>query len=277
MQRAIRVGNRLGSLLLDLFLPASCLACGALEPSASRDLGLCSRCLCRVLPLPEPQCPRCAQPLPGTEVPEGFLCSDCRHRAPPYERLIVGWAYQPPIDKVILGLKFGGLRYLGARLAAGLAPLATKLDPPADFIVPVPLHWRRRLLRGYNQSSEIAEPLAKRLELPLVNALRRQRATRPQMLLALEDRKQNLRRAFLPRTGIARPTTDRIEGRNVLLVDDVVTSGATLASAAECLRRAGARTVYAAAAARAPKPGSGPIARPDVPPTHSSSGVGPWA
>ncbi len=117
----------------------------------------------------------------------------------------------------------------------------------------MPLHWRRRLTRGYNQAESIARPLARRLGRPLVPALRRIRATAPQARLERSRREANLRRAFemRARSGAA------IDGRRVLLVDDVATTGATLHHAAAALRRGGATGVVALATARTPPPGAG--------------------
>ncbi len=117
-------------------------------------------------------------------------------------------------------------------------------------MVPVPLHWRRQMARGYNQAERIARPLAKRLGRPLITALRRTRATPPQALLERPHRRANLRGAFRGRRSSA------IRGRRVLLVDDVATTGATLHHASAALRRAGAASVMALAVARTPPPGA---------------------
>jgi len=252
-----------GRHLLDLFFPAPCLACGELEPpetgswryGQAQRIGLCARCRLALTPQPRPACQACARPFPGVALPQPWLCPGCRRRSRanrlPHERLIVAWVYRPPIDSVILALKFRGLRYLARGLAESLASRVALETPRPEVVVPVPLHWRRQFARGYNQAEELASAVARRLGLPLVRALRRARPTRPQMSLALAERQANLRRSFAGHRG-ARKT----RGRRVLLVDDVVTSGATLGEAARCLRRSGAREVYGAAVARAPDPGS---------------------
>ncbi len=241
LARAVKRG-----LLLALF-PAPCLACGRLGAGERMGLGLCPPCRRRLRPLRGPGCGVCGRRLEGAALPAGFRCGGCRDRRPPYDRLIAGWSYQPPLDEVIRALKFGRLEYLGKHLAESLAPLLDgALD--ADLVVPVPLHWRRRLARGYNQAEAIARPLAARLGLDLARALRRRRATPPQTALERRRRVRNLRGAF----AVARRHDPR--GRRVLLVDDVFTTGATLEAAAACLKRAGAARVTALAAGRTPAP-----------------------
>jgi ComF family protein len=147
---------------------------------------------------------------------------------------------------VVRGLKFGRLDYLGRHLAASLAEALGDRLTGCDRVVPVPLHWRRRLARGYNQAERIARPLAAHLGLPYIPALARRRATPPQSLLGRDQRLANLRRAFR----IPRP--ERVRGFHILLVDDVATTGATLDAAAAALKTAGAVRVTALVAGRTP-------------------------
>jgi ComF family protein len=147
---------------------------------------------------------------------------------------------------VVRGLKFGRLDYLGRHLAMALAERLSDRLSGFDLVVPVPLNWRRRLARGYNQAEQIARPLAARLGLPCVPALSRRRATPPQSLLGRDERLVNLRKAFRA------PKPERVRGLHVLLVDDVATTGATLDAAAEALKRAGAAAVTALVAGRTP-------------------------
>jgi ComF family protein len=209
-------------------------------------LGLCAACRSRLAPLPPEACAVCAGPLEAFALPAGYRCGACRENPPAYERLLALWLYRDPLDSVVQALKFGRLDYLGRHLAVALDEgLAGQLDG-FDGVVPVPLHWWRRLARGYNQAERIARPLAGRLGVPLLPALRRPRPTRAQTSLGRTARAANLRNAFR----VPRPA--RVRGLRLLLVDDVATTGATLDAAAAALIRAGADGVTAVVAAKTP-------------------------
>lgn len=236
-------------LLFGLLLPAPCLSCGTPLPAGRTPLGLCAACrgkLCRLRPA---ACAICARPLGISEAPPGWRCSACREHPPAFDRLLGLWSYEPPLDTVILALKFRRLEYLAEHLAEALAhELGTDLRA-CHLVVPVPLHWHRGLARGYNQAERIARRLAGLTELPLVSALARRRATPAQSRLGRPARLANLRGAFRVR----RPAA--VRGRHILLVDDVATTGATLDAAAAALKLAGATCVTALVAARTPLAG----------------------
>lgn len=232
--------RRVARGLLHLLLPACCLSCG--EPLfLMGSLGLCAQCRGRLKPLKR-CCAVCSGPLDAFEPPSGYRCGFCREHPPAFDRLLALWTYRPPLDAVVQALKFRRLDYLGRHLAQALAE-ELPLDG-FDAVVPIPLHWYRRLTRGYNQAERIARPLAGSLGLPLLPALRRIRRTPPQTSLGKAERLANLRRAFRVR----RP----VQGLRLLLVDDVATTGATLEAAASVLKRAGAEGVTAVVAARTP-------------------------
>jgi len=218
--------------LLALALPSPCLACRRPLPAGPARFALCPACRSRLA-------------ADGAGI-RGLSLSGC-------ERLHAAWIYAPPMDAVVAALKFRRLDYLGHHLATSIVERLGGPLAGTDLVVPVPLHWRRRLGRGYNQAAEIARPLARLLGVPCREALRRTRATRPQTGLGRGERRHNPRGAFRPAGTLC--------GERLLLVDDVVTTGSTLAAAASSLVAAGAGPIIALAAARA-LPGAGRLPRP---------------
>lgn len=230
--------------LIHALLPAPCLSCRQPLPARRSDLGLCRSCRALLRPVPVEACAVCARPLSTHDLPSGWRCGACRERPPAFDRLFALWSYEEPLAAVIRALKFARLDYLGRHLGSALAEGYGSALSGADLIVPVPLHWRRRLRRGYNQAERIARPLAARLGLPVAPLLSRSRATPPQTSLGKEERLTNLRRAFR----VARPA--RVRDLHIVLVDDVATTGATLDAASAVLKRAGAAEVTAVVAGR---------------------------
>lgn len=230
--------------LLHALLPAPCLGCAAPLPVAGTSLGLCLPCRSRLRPLPAGSCAACGHPLPAAGLPAGWCCRACREEPPAFDRLLALWSYEEPLSAVIRAFKFRRLDYLGRHLGEALAERFAGELAEIDLVVPVPLHWRRRLHRGYNQAERIASALATRLGLPLASVLRRARATAPQSQLGRAARVANLRRAFR----VPRPA--RVDGLHLLLVDDVATTGATLEAAAAILKKSGAAAVTALTAGR---------------------------
>lgn len=239
--------SRLLDRLVHALLPAPCLGCGRPLPARGAPLGLCPDCRPKLRRPPPGACAVCARPLPAATLPPGFRCVPCREHPPGFDRLLALWSYEPPLHGIVQGLKFERLDYLGRHLAEAIAETLWEELQDFDAVVAVPLHWRRRLSRGYNQAERIARPLAGLLGLPLLSGLSRRRATPPQSLLGREERLANLRRAFrVPRPG-------RVRGLRLLLVDDVATTGATLSAAATALKAAGATAVTALTVGRTPR------------------------
>ena len=220
---ATKIARRLLAFALHLLLPRVCLACPA---PAQRELSLC------------PDCRRLLAP-----PPRGAAAGD---RLEGCDAFFWLWAYRSPIDQVILGLKHHRLDYLGRHIAAeAVGALGMELRR-AELIVPMPMHWRRRLVRGRNHAESIARPLARQLERPLRSVLRRRTLGRPQVGRSRRQRLANQTVVFHCR----RPAD--VRDRVVLLVDDVVTTGATAGRAARCLRAAGAAEVIVFVPARTP-------------------------
>jgi ComF family protein len=219
--------------LAGILLPGSCLLCGA---DAGRGL-ICAGCRADLPPAPSPACPQC-----GEATTHGERCGACLKDPPAFARTVALFRYEFPVDRIIHALKYAHrlpvAAWLGDRLAAALA------DDPPELVVPLPLHPERLRERGFNQSAEIARALARRLARPLeIHAVERTRATPPQAGLPLKERSGNVRGAF--------ECCSDLGGRSVLLVDDVMTSGATLRECARVLRLHGAGPITVAVAARA--------------------------
>ena len=232
--------------LADAWLPANCALC-SLPPSIKMrsEAGICDGCIERLPGVGAQRCPICAIRLPAG-APVDTSCAQCAHSPPAFERTVALADYAPPLDRLIHAMKFGSdlaaARALGRLLAVRVQ---SHDDLRPQLLVPVPLAPARLATRGYNQSEAIARALARSLDVPLArNALLRIRETAPQSSLALAGRNANLQHAFT--------ATIRLENRVVGLVDDVMTSGATLQAIGRALKQAGARRVVNLVAARTP-------------------------
>jgi ComF family protein len=225
--------------LLRRILPPHCLLCGA-AGDGGRDL--CAGCA-RDIAINRPCCPRCALPL-STPAP---VCGECLRREPPFAAAWVPFRYEHPLDLLEARFKFRGDLAAG-RVLAELMIERARIDHPAkpDCLVVVPLHAARLRQRGYNQALELARPLARAFDLRLDSRiLQRSRATMAQTGLDAVRRRRNLRGAF-------RVAADATLPAHVALLDDVMTTGATLRECASVLRRAGVARVDVWALARAP-------------------------
>lgn len=233
------------SAILDRLLPRSCLLCGAPAGDALCALyALCVGCVADLPRLDGPVCGTCASPL-ATAAPQ---CADCLRNPPAYDATYAALRYAFPLDRLVQQLKFGG-RHRFHRLAGAdffAACLLTGPHPAGDVILPVPLSRQRLRERGFNQALEIARPLARALALPLdTRALIRSRDTPPQSRLPWRIRHRNVRHAFA--------CTENLSGKTVIVVDDVMTTGATLDAVARTLKANGATRVVNWVVARAVK------------------------
>lgn len=220
-------------------LPPHCLLCGA---RGVAGLDVCTACAME-LPRNTTCCLRCAVPL----VVATPLCGRCLRRPPPWHAAWVPFRYGWPLDRLETRLKFGAHLACGAALAS----LWRAAPPPVELpeaILPVPLHVTRLRQRGYNQSLELARPLARHFGVPLVpRALSRVRATAAQTELDARARRRNVEGAFALDPAIRLPA-------HVAIVDDVMTTGATLAACTRALLRGGVTRVDVWALARAAPP-----------------------
>jgi len=212
------------SRLASRFLPQDCLVCGAQSGTAL----LCEPCTASLPRLTQERCPVCALPTPLANV-----CGACLKTPPHFDATLALFTYAFPVDRLIQALKYQAKLALANYFGEALAREAL---PTADLLIPLPLHPLRLRERGFNQAVEIARPLALpgRLQLAL-DASERHLDTAPQASLAWNKRQRNVRGAFLCRVDLSR--------KHVIVIDDVMTSGATLDEFARSLKSRGALRV----------------------------------
>jgi ComF family protein len=235
--------------LVRLIYPPQCLSCEALVTS---DFGLCSRCWRETPFISGLICDCCGAPLPGDDPGHSVQCDDCLVLARPWSRGRAAMLYRDNARRLVMAFKHGDRLDLARPAAGWLRRVAAPLLAPDTLIAPVPLHWLRLIRRRYNQSALLAEQLARLTDLPhCPDLLIRRRNTRSQEGRDREGRFANVEDAI-------RANPKRLwqmAGRPVLLVDDVMTSGATLGAAAEACLAAGAARVDVVVLARVAKEG----------------------
>lgn len=227
----------------DFVLPWHCLLCGAV---GTPGLDLCADCAAD-MPRNTSCCLRCALPLPTAAA----CCGHCLRHPPAWNAAWAPFRYGWPLDRLETRYKFAGDLASG-RVLAGLWQREPQpsLSALPQALLPVPLHHGRLRQRGFNQALELAKPLARAFGLPLhAQALRRVRATQAQSELDAASRRRNVRHAFVLAPGMRLPD-------HVAVVDDVMTTGATLAECVRVLKRSGVQRVDVWALARAPLPGT---------------------
>ena len=248
MTRALgRLTSAARDALADLVAPVACPICEA----EARGFPVCPCCRGELLDAAStPACPRCALAVgPWARLDRG--CSACRGKPLGFDAALALAPYQGPLRDLCLRLKHRRDAWLArwlAELLVDARPSAFRAESDRDpraLVVPVPLHWRRRLERGYNQAEALADALARCLALRSSRPLRRVRATAILAGAGRSERAERLRGAFRARPGRS------LDGRTVLLVDDILTTGATCGSAARALKGAGAARVVAVVIARA--------------------------
>lgn len=239
----------LGRGLLDLVFSPVCLGCdGALPPGGPHRL-VCGACRSRLRALPPPCCPRCGAPLPRTGRAPGHTCGECATwpASLRYARSAV-WLHDPA-DRLVHQLKYRGWRALAEPLGAYMARLVLPVETrrEAHVVVPVPTTPTRRRERGYNQAEQLARVLAERTGRRLCVALERRDRAGSQTALQPLERRSNVAGMFRAAPG----EMAALRGAHVVLVDDVLTTGATVAECTRALVGAGVRCVSAVTFARA--------------------------
>lgn len=230
--------------MLDVIYPRNCLACGVDSPDTLQ--AICWDCLSTVPRVEPPFCMRCGDPVAGN-VEHSYTCYSCSRKEPAFERARSAVRYEGAAGAALRALKYDRAVW-AADDCASLATACVQAQYSGDSfdaVVPVPLFPPRRRMRGFNQSEEIARGISRRIGVPLRSRfLRRIRPTVTQTGLTAPQRAANVFGAF--RAGVAA----RPAGQRILLVDDVMTTGATVDAAADALKKGGAETVYVITVAR---------------------------
>ena len=241
--------RRLSGSAIRLVIPPNCSLCGADQEEPSDQILICERCCLDLPPLAGPRCRRCAA---RTPVPQhDDRCPQCRQQPFAFDEAICFGAYATTLRTAILQMKRPDAVPAAQALTRRMVNLCQDRLTASEFdiVVPVPMHWRRRVLRGYNSAEVVAETLARGLRLPWNHRLLcRHRPTLPQADLPPGKRFANVRGAFRVHKGYD------LASLRVLLVDDVMTTGATCSAAAKALKKAGAARVAAVTLALAGTP-----------------------
>ena len=238
--------RRLGTALLDLVLPPRCLGCGTAVTAAGT---LCAPCWRGMTFLGAPCCACCGTPFdfePGGQA----LCGACVRAHPPFARARAALRYDEASRRLILGFKHGDRLHLAPALGGWMRRAGAELIAEADLLVPVPLHWTRLFNRRYNQAAVLAHAIRAAGGPPVgADCLVRRRRTPSQGRLGATARARSVRGAFALRPGRS------IRGKRIVLIDDVLTTGATVEECARVLRRGGAEFVGVLTLARALRAG----------------------
>jgi ComF family protein len=239
----VRLSGRVSRTVLDAVLPPRCLKCGDVLSTAQ---GLCPDCWRKLTWLAAPCCACCGQPFPF-DAGEGALCGACLQKRPAYDRARAVFRYDDESRDLVIGLKHADRTETVPALAGWMCRAGAGLLESTELIVPVPLHWTRLATRRFNQAALLAQAIGRTAGLPVLpQALLRRRATRSQGHLGRLARFRNVKGAI----AVAERHATTVTNRRILLIDDVITTGATIESAAKALISAGARQVDVLALAK---------------------------
>lgn len=223
--------------VVDTLLPPRCIGTGEIVSAQ----GMISPDLWAALNfIGAPFCTCCGKPFElNDELSDDALCAPCIETPPRFDRARSVMTYNDASRKLLLRFKYGDQQHAAITFAGWIKNCDIDHIATIDFIVPVPLHWRRLWQRRFNQSALLANALSKQIKKPVIHALARRRFTSTQKGLSRRERLKNVRMAFI----CSDKYKDKIKGRNIALIDDVLTSGATVSECAKLLKRNGAKSV----------------------------------
>ncbi len=228
---------------LDFIFPPQCLIC---RHRVDANGTLCLGCWKNMHFITEPYCECCGLPF-DFDLGKNVLCGDCIQKRPHYSRARAAFKYDDASSKLVTALKYNDQLHLAATYGAWLAKAGGEIIAASDAIVPVPLHWKRFASRRYNQAALLAFALEKQVRLPVFpDALKRIKPTQPQTGLTRSEREKNVRGAF----AINAKYLEAVRGKSLLLIDDVMTTSATLQRCTHVLLENGATTVNVLTLAR---------------------------
>jgi ComF family protein len=227
--------------LLSFFLPPICMKC---KTETFNKGGFCKNCWNDFIFLGSLHCDQCAEP-----VVENGICLACQYHPPAYDHARSLFIYNEEIKPLILALKYNKADYYGVLFGRLMGQLIKKESINYHYILPVPLHWKRFLGRGYNQSTFLAKEAAKICQLPWNPHLlyRKAKEEKTQAGLMAVQRRENVKKAFILKN------PKEIQGKNIILIDDVMASGATLEACSYALKEKGATKVLALTLAKTVK------------------------
>ena len=232
--------------MVDLLYPPHCVMCALDVSNQTERTAFCPSCRMELGRSQSPTCPRCAMPCPAADEANG-PCPTCRSRSFRFAQARTLGPYDGPLRQAVRKMKHSAHEPLAAALGRRLLDCVQgrPFPEPPELVAPIPMHWLRRFWRGTNPPETIAGGLANELGLPFAaDLLICRRLLKNQSSLSHDERRRNVRRAYRASGRF------NIQGARVLLVDDVITTGATMHEAARALRKAGAAAVYAVAVAR---------------------------
>lgn len=232
--RTVRQIQLISQEFLDIIIPPVCLSCKDVVQEQGQ---ICAECWQNIPLISKHKCNKCGLPF-EFDMGKGAKCQQCSSSKPKFKKVLAVCKHEGTARKLAVNLKFNDRTHLAPYIASMMVSMGRELLEKTDIIIPVPLHSRRRLFRKYNQSALLGQQIAKQSGVdysPFV--MKRVRSTTPQTRLSKKDREKNVKDAFSVTNKLA------VEGKRILLIDDVMTTGATINECTAALKEAGVKHV----------------------------------